>query len=71
MPLALQSQNMGLQMEPECIRKREAITGGHALSFPKGKWPGVCRDPTYCASLLLPLAAQASQLSYAAPNLLH
>lgn len=71
MPLALQSQNMGLQMEPECIRKREAITGGHALSFPKGKWPGVCRDPTYCVSPLLPLAAQASQLSYAAPNLLH
>lgn len=50
---------MGLRMEPECIRNREAITGGHALSFPKGKWPEVCRDPTYCVSLLLPLAAHS------------
>lgn len=68
MPLALQSQNLGLQIKPERIRERQAVGGGITYDplLLKGKGPEVCRAPinfsvptsSFCSPQLLCWAVQ-------------
>lgn len=69
MPLALQSQNLGLQMKHEGIRNRRAVAVGLTVSFSQGgKGPGVCRDPVNRVSLHLPFAAHSFSAELCSPE---
>lgn len=69
MPLALQPQNLGLQMKHEASGIGKQSQGVSLCPFPKaGKGPGICGDSVNRVSLHLPFAAHSFSAELCSPE---